>query len=234
MVMLPHAGYIYCGDIIGETLAHVRLPSTLFLLGPNHTGRGQGLAVWPDGAWLTPLGQTPVQAELAARLVACGAGFTADTQAHLREHSLEVLLPFLQTCVADLTIIPICVGIGDPSLLHRAGCALGCLLRACRTQGRPVAMIVSSDMHHFSDAATTTRLDTLALEHILQLDAQALLRTVYTSGISMCGVGPAALALYAGQQLHSTHARLVRHATSADVTGNTSNVVGYAGIYTDG
>ncbi len=79
MVMLPHAGYVYCGSIIGEPLSRVRLPETVFLLGPNHTGRGVPLSVWPDGRWFTPLGPVDVDAALAAAVVDAGVGFLPDT-----------------------------------------------------------------------------------------------------------------------------------------------------------
>ena len=61
-LMLPHAGYVYCGRVLGATLAGVELPRTLIVLCPNHTGRGQTLGVWPEGAWLTPLAPLPVDA----------------------------------------------------------------------------------------------------------------------------------------------------------------------------
>ncbi len=57
-VMLPHAGYIFCGNIIGKTLAGTELAPRLVVLCPNHTGRGQVLGVWPSGAWLDPCGAT--------------------------------------------------------------------------------------------------------------------------------------------------------------------------------
>lgn len=234
MALLPHAGYVYSGAILGETLSKIRLPDTLILLGNNHTGRGLTLAVWPDGQWLTPLGPVPVDAALAARLIATQANFIPDTTAHMGEHSLEVLLPFLQVYNPKVRIVPVAVGFGNAESLREAGTALGELIRTVTAEGQDVAMIVSSDMHHFGNQQTTLALDTLALDALLELDPDKLLRTVLNNSISMCGVFPATLSLHACKVLGADRAVLVRHATSADVTGDTSRVVGYAGVYVYG
>lgn len=232
MVMLPHAGYIFCGDIIGETLGRVTLPDTLFLLGPNHTGMGLPLAVWPEGLWHTPLGAVEVDAPLAARLMESGAGFASNTQAHSREHSLEVLLPFLQLAVPGVRVVP--VAVGRPAGLAEAGAALAKCLAEARQEGTEVGIIVSSDMNHFADHGTTLKLDGLALAQFLRMDPEGLMHTVVSNKISMCGVFPAVMALYACRHLQSTHAEIVRHGTSGQVTGDMESVVGYSGAYVCG
>ena len=128
-LMLPHAGHVFCGQIIGATLAGMRLPRTLILLCPNHTGMGRPLSVWPDGAWLTPLGPVTVDAGLAAALCEGATVFEADTHAHLREHALEVILPFLQVRQPEpFRIVPVCVGTRQREVLHQAGRDLARLL----------------------------------------------------------------------------------------------------------
>lgn len=231
MVMLPHAGYAYCGRVIGQTLARVRLPDTLLLLGPNHTGQGSPLAVWPDGPWKTPLGPVETDAELTARLLESGGGFVPDAEAHAREHSLEVLLPFLQTLRPNLRIAAAAISVQDPAALRAAGEALGAVLLQYAREGAPVSMVVSSDMHHFADQETTLKLDGMALARLLGMDPEGLLRTVDQYRISMCGVRPVVLALYACRTLGATRSELVRHATSAEITGDAERVVGYAGAF---
>ena len=231
MVMLPHAGYVYCGQIIGQTLAQTSLPSTLVLLGPNHTGRGKPLSVWPGGHWETPLGQVPVDTELTQQLLAMDAGFQPDKEAHLQEHSLEVLIPFLQTQIPDLRIVPIAVSGVTIESLQKAGQALGHVIKACKNNNRPVSMIVSSDMNHFADQENTLRLDEMALKQVLRLDATALVETVHCEKISMCGVYPAVVAITACNSLEIKEAVFSGHATSGQVNGDFSRVVGYAGIY---
>lgn len=239
LTLLPHAGYVFCGSVIGATLARVQLPERLILLGPNHTGQGAPLAVWPDGQWQTPLGSVPVDTELATALLDSDAGFTADTQAHTSEHALEVLLPFLQRAVSPLRITPVTVSC-HPDKLEAAGLALAQAIRACSDTSisdapRSIGIIVSSDMNHFADQKTTLRLDSLALEPFLALDPVRLFNTVSENRISMCGVFPATLGLFACAFLGITpktgKVELVRHTTSAEASGDTARVVGYAGAY---
>lgn len=241
-LMLPHAGYIYCGRIIGATLARMRLPHTLILLCPNHTGLGHPLSVWPDGAWITPLGPVLTDAALAAALCDGPTVFEADTHAHLREHALEVILPFLQEQRPEpFRIVPICVGTRQRDILHQAGRDLARILRDCLppasgdTDGDApgAALIVSSDMNHYEDERRTRQKDDMALRHALACDPDGLLHVTTRESISMCGAAPLALALYALQHLTGKTPPLVEqtlHDTSGSVSGETDHVVGYAGL----
>ncbi len=231
MVMLPHAGYMFCGSIIGATLGRVRLPERLILLGPNHSGRGRPLAVWPEGKWITPLGPVEVDAGLADRCIASGGGFEADMEAHASEHSLEVPLPFLQAKVPALSIVPICVGLHDLEGLRRAGEALAGVLREETRAGRTTALVVSSDMNHFENQERTVQKDTQALSPLLERTPEKLFATVRAERITMCGVCPAALALFACNALGATKAELAGYGTSATASGDSGRVVGYAGAY---
>lgn len=232
--MLPHAGYVYCGRVLGATLSGLPLPRTLVILCPNHTGRGEPLGVWPQGAWLTPLGPVPVDAALAARLHADhGGGFAPDTLSHLGEHAIEVVLPFLQ-CRAEegqpLRIVPISVGTQQPAALRAAGQALAAALRAWEQKGALAGVIVSSDMNHYESESRTRAKDALALERALACDPEGLLAVIAREKISMCGAGPLALALFAARHLGAPRAELVLHDTSAAASGDTEHVVGYAGL----
>lgn len=235
-LMLPHAGYVYCGRVLGATLAGVELPRTLVVLCPNHTGRGQALGVWPEGAWLTPLAPLPVDADLAAALIERGdgnGGFAADTLSHLGEHAVEVVLPFLLVAAGEerpLRITPVCVGTQQPEALRAAGQALADVLAGCRSKGQEVGVIVSSDMNHYEDERRTVEKDALALERALACDPEGLLAVAARERISMCGAGPLALALFAARQLGRARAELAVHDTSATASGDMEHVVGYAGL----
>lgn len=231
-VMLPHAGHVYCGRVIGATLSGVRLPRLLVLLCPNHTGRGTPLSVWPGGAWRTPLGDVPCDDAFIASLTA-RAPFAADSLAHMGEHSLEVLLPFLQ-CLpgTESVIVPVCVGTAQPAVLRAAGVVLAELLA-----GRDdAAFVVSSDMNHYEPEKVTCIKDRAALDRVLALDPDGLLDIVARHGITMCGAAPMALALYALHALHDASGRplpqaaVLLHETSARASGDTTHCVGYAGV----
>ena len=242
--MLPHAGYTYCGKVLGATLASpwngssagASLPERLIILCPNHTGRGAPLAVWPKGTWRTPLGSMPVDADMTAALCGTG-GFVPDMQAHLDEHSLEVLLPFLQ-CLpppqgkagATRSITPVCVGTMQHRALLQAGLALADAVRQYEKQGDRVGIIVSSDMNHFDNQEATMHKDALALSQALACDPEGLLAVVERNKISMCGAAPMALALFAAHALGEPWAELCLYDTSATASGETHRVVGYAGL----
>lgn len=225
-VMLPHAGYIYSGEVAGKTLAGAELPSHLIILCPNHTGYGTQLSVWTSGAWLTPLGPVAVDEGLARALVDSGSGFMADNTAHLGEHSIEVLLPFLQEQTPNLSVVPVCVGTQNPAVLAKAGKGLASILKGREDAG----IVVSSDMNHYEDEATTIKKDEEALKYALAGDPDGLLATVARNKISMCGAAPLALALYAARDLGGVETELVAHATSGKVSGDYGHTVGYAGL----
>lgn len=233
-VMLPHAGHIYCGRVIGQTLARCRLPHRLILLCPNHTGEGEPLAVWPSGSWVTPLGTVPVDEELCAALIN-QPGFSADISAHKGEHSLEVLLPFLQRHTPECSIAPVRVACG-PDQLQEGAAGLAWVLRHFSEQGQSVGVVISSDMNHYAPQEENMRRDTTALIPLLSNDAASLFNTVHAKDISMCGVAPATMALLALNALaeHSGHAllrpTLTAYATSAEASHDATAVVGYAGV----
>ena len=231
--MLPHAGYVYSGAVAGATLDGLTLPRRLIILCPNHTGRGEPLGVWPAGAWLTPLGQVPVDEALAGALIAAGGGFRPDVQSHLGEHSIEVLLPFLQAAQGQggevaPAVVPICVGTRHPGALARAGEALASVL--VRPENADVGVVVSSDMNHYEDVRRTEQKDALALERALAADPDGLLRVVEEADISMCGAAPLAITLHAARRLGQVRVELAAHDTSATASGDTQHVVGYAGL----
>ncbi len=232
LVFLPHAGHFFCGHVIAQTLAHVVLPQTLIVLGPNHTGQGAQLSVWHEGYWQTPLGNVPINTELAQEILQSNCGFQADTKAHLNEHSLEVILPFLQVAVPNVNIVPIAVGGRDFNALKKAGYTLGSIIKKYEQRGHEVSIVLSSDLHHFSDHNTTIALDELALQAFMAFDALNLAKIVGENSISMCGICPAVVSLYALENTEKLYkCTLVNHTTSFEMGGDSKSTVGYAGLF---
>lgn len=226
--MLPHAGYIFCGGVLGKTLAGRKLAPRQIILCPNHTGQGVPLSVWPEGEWLTPLGDVKVDSNLASAILASGGGFQPDAMAHIGEHSIEVVLPFLQDIQKELSIVPICVGVQNPQMLERAGNALASVLK--KPENADVGLVISSDMNHYESEKRTIAKDELALAQACAASPEGLLRVVGMENISMCGAGPLALALYAARALGGVDVELVAHDTSASASGDYDHTVGYAGL----
>jgi MEMO1 family protein len=226
-VVSPHAGYVYSGAVAGEVFSSVRVPGTAVIFCPNHTGIGEDAAIVSHGAWRMPWGDVPIDEDLAARLATASPLLREDASAHSREHAIEVQIPFLHRFRPDVRIVPV---------------ALGRLsLEECRELGESVAkaiaedaerplLVASSDMSHYVPDAVARKKDRLAIDRMLALDPGGLYATVRTERISMCGVIPATVVLFAARRLGATSARLIRYATSGDISRDFEQVVGYAGL----
>jgi len=226
-VVSPHAGYVYSGAVAGELFSSIQVPGRAVIFCPNHTGIGEDAAIMSRGAWRMPWGDVPVDEELAARLETACPLLREDASAHSREHAIEVQLPFLHRFRPDVRIVPV---------------ALGRLsLEDCRELGENVAdaiegdserplLVASSDMSHYVPDAVARKKDRMAIDRMLALDPEGLYRIVRTERISMCGVMPATVVLFAARRLGATSARLIRYATSGDVSREFDQVVGYAGL----
>lgn len=225
--IVPHAGYMYSGHVAGAVYRLLPSRTRYVILGPNHWGRGAALAVMSAGTWLTPLGEVSVDTELARNIQENCPRLAEDGEAHSREHSLEVQLPFLQRLSWDFRFVPIAIGQADYSLLAELGHAVAI---AVRHSSEPVLIVASSDMNHYEPDGVTREKDEKAIEKILQLDPEGMLEVIRNENISMCGFAPVATMLIAAKELGARQARLVQHATSADTGGDAESVVGYAGI----
>lgn len=226
-VVVPHAGYIYSGSVAGAVLSSVKLPRRIILLGPNHTGMGEPLSLSPDTSWTTPLGDIPVDQELNLKLLENCPELREDRDAHRREHSLEVQIPFLQVLRPGCTISAICVGTAKYDMLQSLGRAMA---KAVQSAGEPVLLLSSSDMTHYESAESAAAKDRLAIDRILELDPSGLYRTVLENNISMCGFAPTISVLTACLETGATSGRLIDYTNSGVETGDFRQVVAYAGI----
>jgi len=226
-LIVPHAGYVYSGPTAAEGyrwLAARGRPEWALILGANHTGMGRPISLSREGAWRTPLGEVPLAAELAGRLVA--AGLEVSESAFLREHSVEVQLPFLQFLYGETPpFVPICVMTPSLAELLRAGEAISGVIR-----GESGVVIVSSDFTHYEPHEVAQRLDRRAIERILDLDVDGFYRSLVGERLSICGGGAIVLLMSLAQTLGWDQTRLLSYATSGDVSGDRSAVVGYAAI----
>jgi MEMO1 family protein len=225
--VVPHAGYVYSGHVAGAVYGALNLPSRFILLGPRHYPQGERLAMLSDGAWQSPFGEARIDSALASELKNAFPLLREDVVAHAPEHSLEVQLPFLLQLALNFSFAPVLIGTDRFDVLETLGHAVADVVRA---QKSAVMILASSDMNHRESDAITRIKDRKAIDSILALDARSLYDTVRRERISMCGFGPAVTMLTATRDLGATKATLVGYATSADVTGDFEDVVGYAGI----
>lgn len=227
--MAPHAGYVYSGGIAGKGYRRVEVPERVVLLHPNHYGIGLPVAVAPHEAWETPLGRVQVDRELAENVMALHPRAEGDGEAHAREHSGEVHVPFLQFLRPDVRILPIAVGAVRLDVCLSLGEAVA---RAISEAGGPRGFLIvaSSDMNHYEPASLSREKDQQAIDRLLALDAKGLHDTVRENDISMCGVLPVTVALAAAVRLGATRAELCAYGHSGETTGDHDAVVGYASV----
>ena len=225
--VVPHAGYMYSGHVAGAVYARLELPRRYVILCPNHTGAGEPLAIMSAGTWRTPLGEARIDHVLAEELMRGYQWLTEDAAAHRSEHALEVQLPFLQALAPEFSFVPIALGTANYEVLASLGKAIATVLAA---QKEKVLIIASSDMNHYEPEAITRVKDGKAIEKLLAMDARGLYEVVVAKDISMCGFGPAVAMLTAAGRLGAKSAELVKYATSGDISGDLSAVVGYAGV----
>ncbi|HYL96497.1 MAG TPA: AmmeMemoRadiSam system protein B [Terriglobales bacterium] len=225
--VVPHAGYMYSGHVAGAVYGRLQLPRRFIILCPNHTGYGRPLAIMTEGAWQTPLGQAQIDHELAEALRLACPLLEEDDMAHRGEHAIEVQLPFLQSALPEFTFVPIAIGTARYEPLQALGEAMAGVLR---DQSEKVMLIASSDMNHYEPDDVTRVKDRKAIDQILALDPRGLYDVVMQESISMCGFGPTVAVLTAARLLGAKSAEVIKYATSADISGDRSAVVGYAGL----
>lgn len=235
-IIAPHAGYIYSGRVAGSVYSRVKIQYNIILLGPNHTGLGERVAVMAGGEWEMPFGKVAINQELAHLLIEESHIFSDDSTAHVREHSLEVQLPFIHHFNPKASIVPITIMHMTYDMCEELGKAIANAIRkyTCSRMSLPgkdkVLIVVSSDMNHYESDTVTKKKDKKAIDKILALNPKGLMETVSDEDISMCGIIPAAIAIVAAKELGAKTAKLINYATSGDTSGDYAHVVGYAGI----
>ena len=219
-VMVPHAGYMASGMNAAhgfDALRRSGRPDAYVIIGPDHYGVPYKAVLCSD-AYLTPLGECPVHEEICGRLREM---IPDDPRAHMREHSIEVEVPFLQYIDPDARIVPIIMGRQDLGTAE----ALADILKEIR-KDFDVRFIASSDLMHYVPYDTERGLDSKLLEHITACDIEGMYRMISDFDMSVCGYGPIATAIMASG---STKGRLLKHTNSWDsLSYDRDAVVGYA------
>jgi hypothetical protein len=206
-LVAPHAGYVYSGPVAASAFALAPRSARVVLLGPSHFVPLDGLAVSGADAWATPLGEVAVAGDLREAAVAAGA--VVDDRPHAQEHALEVELPFLQRmCVEELEIVPIAVGRASAEYVASVIASLDALV------------VVSTDLSHYHDATTATRLDGETADAVVRREPAAIHPDAACGFFSLRG-----LVEHARQA--ELQIELLDLRTSGDTSGDRDRVVGY-------
>lgn len=226
-IVVPHAGYVYSGDVAGQVYAQIQLPQKIIILSPNHTGLGATFATMNRGTWRLPFGDATINEALANQLLAACHLLEVDSIAHANEHSLEVQIPFLQYLEKDFSFVPLTIGHVPFGECQEIGKAIAQVIQNAE---EPILLIASTDMNHYESQKITLEKDEWAMDAILDRDPKKLYQVVHQKNISMCGIIPTTIVLTACNLLGASRATLVQHKTSGDVSGDYDTVVGYAGF----
>ncbi|MBI4800102.1 MAG: AmmeMemoRadiSam system protein B [Desulfarculus sp.] len=224
-LVVPHAGHRYSGSVAGAAYALAQTldppPRAVIRVGPSHHFPLEKPSIWPSGSFDTPLGSIPVDQALAAELTRrLGAGFRRE--ADLREHSLEVQMPFLCSALPQASPVTVLTGRPDLQQARQLGAALAAVAR-----DRPVLLVASTDLSHFHPRAKAQELDARVAGRVQALDGPGLLSDDAAGRSEACGAQALAAVLLAAQELGATQGQVLAQADSGRATQDYSQVVGY-------
>jgi AmmeMemoRadiSam system protein B len=227
-VISPHAGHKYSGPVAGYAFATIRSRTfdIVAILSPMHQPYYDSLLTTAHAAYATPLGNVPVDKELIADLDAClrkdgGEGLVP--VAYDQEHSLEIELPFLQRALAgEFKLLPVMVRAQSAEVSQQLGLALAETLR-----GKNALMVASTDLSHFYTQKEAVVFDTEMLRRVESFSPEKVFSAEKEKQGFACGLGALTAVLWAAKALGGDVVKVLRHATSGDVTGDYSSVVGY-------
>ncbi|MFN4131924.1 MAG: AmmeMemoRadiSam system protein B [Caldimicrobium sp.] len=230
-IIVPHAGYMYSGKVAGKVYGRIEPPDVAVILGPNHTGYGGKVSLFTGESYLTPLGEAKISQRLSKIILEKCPLVEDEFYAHMREHSLEVQVPFLQYLNPEVEIVPIVIMDLNLNEIKLLGEAIAEAIEDFTSEeAREVLVVASSDFSHYEPQVIAERKDRLAIEEILKLSEEGLLKVVYENHISMCGVLPVSVMLVCAKELGASEVELIDYKTSGDITGDYAAVVGYAGV----
>ena len=228
-IVSPHAGYVYSGAVAANGFYEVSSMDfdNVVMIGPNHYGIGTGVATMRNGVWETPLGGIEINPDLVSEI--CKSGIIDfDDFAHSRDHCLEVQIPFLQYIKKnkEIRIVPIILIMQDIKTAIDIGEAIAQSIVSTSN----TLLIASSDFTHYESNDEAHRKDSELIKAILSLNISEFYTVLDRFAVSACGYGAIASVMKAVKDLGATKGELLKYATSGNVTGDMSAVVGYSSI----
>ncbi len=225
-LVCPHAGLMYSGSVAAAAYRSLRerVIDTVVLLGPSHQVFFDAIAVYPDGAFETPLGPVAIDEPLARALIEASPEIKAMPEVHGQEHCLEMQLPFLQALLPDVRIVPVMMGNQSPTLIEIAAAAIP---EALSRVERRALLVASSDLSHYESRARARALDKEVVECLERFDDDGLASLIARNHDHACGGGPIVSVMRASKRLGASVSRIMDYGDSGDTSGDTRAVVGY-------
>jgi MEMO1 family protein len=227
-VIAPHAGHVYSGAVAGYAFAALRnrTPDLVAVISPMHHPYFEPLITTSHDAYHTPLGDIPVDKSALLELdvvLKSELGFGLSPVSRDKEHSLEIELPFLQRALASQwKLLPVMVRTQEPRVSQGLGKALAKVLH-----DKNFVMVASTDLSHFYNHKTALTYDRAMLNEIEAFDPEGAFDLERAGWGFACGLGAFTAVMWAARELGADRVKVLRHATSGDVTGDYSSVVGY-------
>jgi AmmeMemoRadiSam system protein B len=227
-LIAPHAGHIYSGPVAGHAFAVVRglSPDLVAVISPLHQPYHQALLTSGHDAYHTPLGDIPIDKQVVQALseqLENDIGFGLEAIRNDGEHSLEIELPFLQVALSgEFSLLPVMLRDQTSRLARALGKALAGVLR-----DRSALMVASTDLSHFYSQKKANALDGEILKRVEAFDPDGILQAESEGKGYACGRGAMAAVLWAARDLGADSVKVLNYATSGDITGDYSRVVGY-------
>jgi MEMO1 family protein len=226
--VLPHAGHIYSGyqtiPFFQLIRRHGIFPDTFVIIHPNHSGHGLPISIDDSALWVNAIGEVPVDLELARTME-----IPFDKRAHLREHSAEVIIPFIQYFLEDhpFSIVPVSM----TEQTHKNAVHIADrVIRGIAKTGRKIMIIASCDFSHFLSPKQGHAMDQLILNNIMSRNAPEVEKTVKTNQLSVCGFGPVmTLMEYAHSRSDNYQIEVLARGHSGEVSAS-PEVVDYISI----
>ena len=227
-VICPHAGYVYSGPTACHSYKSISSlnPELVIIIGPNHFGVGEDAATMTDSQWETPLGLVEVDSESAKEIAEKSKFIEIDNFSHSQDHSLEVQVPMLQSIFSnEFKILPIILRAQDLETARDVGNAVSEIVKK-----KNAIIVASSDFTHYEENSFAHSQDKALIEPILEMDVERFYQVLMERRVTACGYGAMASVMIACKNLGATKGELLSYATSGDVSGDTSSVVGYGAI----
>lgn len=223
-LICPHAGYVYSGHIAayGYRLAEGQRYDTVVVIGPSHRALFRGASVFSSGGYETPLGVIPVDESLADGILERDPVLTSDRKPHAAEHSIEIQLPFLQVVLGEFRFVPIVMGTQDYRTCEAVADAI---FQASKRKN--ILVVGSSDLSHFHNDEQAKRLDQVVIDLVQKRDHRGLSRELEEGTCEACGGGPMSATMLYAEKAGARGVKVLKYASSGDVTGDRREVVGY-------
>ena len=232
-LIVPHAGYIYSGQVAAYAYKQIQGMEfdVVVLVGPSHNYRFSGVSVYKSGIYRNPLGDVVVDSKTAERLISQNAAIEFQPQAHIREHSLENQIPFLQRTLSGPKIVTVLM-----QDFSKQNCDMLSTSLANVLEGKNVLLIASTDMSHYPVYDEAVKADKVTLAAIETMDTDLIRKRLgeyLRSGVRelhcmLCGRGPVLVVMNTAKKLGADSVRILKYANSGDTPGGDMNrVVGY-------